>query len=40
VLGSSIVKEIQKKINETTDKHIVANFIKDYCKKLIKNLNK
>ena len=40
VLGSAIVKEIQKKSNETDDKHIVANFIKDYCKKLIKNLNK
>jgi len=40
VLGSAIVKEIQKKNNETDDKHIVANFIKDYCKKLIKNLNK
>ena len=40
VLGSAIVKEIQKKSNETNDKHIVANFIKDYCKKLIKNLNK
>ena len=40
VLGSTIVKEIQKKSNETGDKHIVANFIRDYCKKLIKNLNK
>ena len=40
VLGSAIVKEIQKKINEIGDKHIVANFIRDYCKKLIKNLNK
>ena len=26
--------------NQTSDKHIVANFMKDYCKKLIKNLNK
>ena len=40
VLGSAIVKEIQKKSNESDDKHIVANFIMDYCKKLIKNLNK
>ena len=40
VLGSAIVKEIQKKNKESNDKHIVANFIKDYCKKLIKNLNK
>ena len=40
VLGSAIVKEIQEKNGKTNDKHIVANFIKDYCKKLIKNLNK
>ena len=40
VLGSAIVKEIQKKIKDSKDKHIVANFIKDYCKKLINNLNK
>ena len=40
VLGSAIIKEIQKKNSETEDKHIVANFIKDYCKNLIKNLNK
>jgi len=40
VLGSAIVEKIQKKSKETDDKHIVANFIKDYCKKLIKNLNK
>ena len=39
VLGSAIIKEIQKKNSETEDKHIVANFIKDYCEKLIKNLN-
>ena len=38
VLGSAIIKEIQKKNSETEDKHIVANFIKDYCKNLIKNL--
>jgi len=40
VLGSAIVKEIQKKNKESNDKHIVANFINDYCKQLIKNLNK
>ena len=40
VLGSAIVKKIQEKFHETRDKHIVANFIKDYCKKLIENLNK
>jgi len=39
VLGSAIVNEIQKKSNETADKHIVANFINDYCKKLINKLN-
>ena len=39
VLGSAIVNEIQKKSSETMDKHIVANFINDYCKKLINNLN-
>ena len=40
VLGSAIVKKIQEKCHENRDKHIVANFIKDYCKKLIENLNK
>ena len=40
VIGSAIVKEIQKKKDETNDKQIIANFIRDYCKKLIKNLNK
>ena len=39
VLGSAIVDEIQKKSSETMDKHIVANFINDYCKKLINKLN-
>ena len=39
VLGSAIVNEIQKKSSETMDKHIVANFINDYCKKLINKLN-
>ena len=40
VLGSAIVKKIKEKCHETRDKHIVANFLKDYCRKLIKNLNK
>ncbi len=40
VLGSAIVKEIQKKNEETNDKQIIANFIRDYCNKLIKILNK
>ena len=39
VLGSAIVNEIQKKSSEAMDKHIVANFINDYCKKLINKLN-
>ena len=39
VLGSAIVNEIQKKSSETMDKHIVANFINDYCKNLINKLN-
>jgi len=40
VLGSAIVKEIQKKYMEKVDKHEIATFIRDYCKKLINNLNK
>ena len=40
VLGSAIIKKIQEKCHETRDKHIVANFIKSYCKELIENLNK
>ena len=39
VLGSAIVNEIKKKNSETKDKHIVAKFINDYCKNLIKKLN-
>ena len=39
VLGSAIIKEIQKKNDETKDKLILAKFLKDYCKKLINNLN-
>jgi tryptophan synthase alpha chain len=39
VLGSAIVNEIQKKSSKTMDKHIIANFLTDYCKKLINNLN-
>ena len=39
VLGSAIIKEIQKKNDETKDKVILAKFLKDYCKKLINNLN-
>jgi len=39
VLGSAIVNEIQKKSSETMDKHIIAKFINEYCKKLINKLN-
>ena len=39
VLGSAIIKEIQNKNDETKDKLILAKFLKDYCKKLINNLN-
>ena len=39
VLGSAIVNEIKKKNSETKDKHIIAKFINDYCKNLIKKLN-
>ena len=39
VLGSAIIKEIQKKNAETKDKLILAKFLKDYCKKLINSLN-
>ena len=39
VLGSAIVNEIQRKSSETIDKHIIANFVRDYCKKLIKIMN-
>ena len=39
VLGSAIINEIKKKSFKTKDKHIIANFIKDYCKTLINKLN-
>ncbi len=39
VLGSAIVNEIKKKSSQSMDKHIIANFIGDYCKKLINKLN-
>ncbi len=40
VVGSAIVEKIQKNIKKNKKKHILANIIKDYCKKMIKNLNK
>jgi len=39
VIGSAIVEKITETVKKNKDKHIVANVIKDYCKKLIKNLN-
>jgi len=39
VIGSAIVEEITKYSKNKENKHIVANVIKDYCKRLIKNLN-
>ena len=35
VLGSAIINEIKKKSFKTKDKHIIANFIKDYCNELV-----
>ena len=39
VIGSAIVEKVTETAKKNQDKHIVANVIKDYCKKLIKNLN-
>lgn len=39
VIGSAIVEKVTECIKNKKDKHIVANLIKDYCVKLIKNLN-
>ena len=33
----NVIKEIQKKYMEKVDKHEIATFIRDYCKKLINN---
>ena len=40
VIGSAIVEKVTESVKKNQDKHIVANVIKDYCKKLIENLNK
>ena len=40
VIGSAIVEKIQQSYKKNKDKHNVANIMEDYCKKLIKNLNK
>ena len=39
VIGSVIVEKVTESVKKNEDKHIIANVIKDYCKKLIKNLN-
>ena len=39
VIGSAIVEKVTETVKKNLDKHIVANVIKDYCKKLIENLN-
>ena len=39
VIGSAIVEKVTESVKKNEDKHIVANVIKEYCKKLIKNLN-
>ena len=39
VIGSAIVEKITESVKKNEDKHIVANVIKEYCKKLIENLN-
>ena len=39
VIGSAIVEKVTETLKKNQDKHIVANVIKHYCKKLIKNLN-
>ena len=39
VIGSAIVEKVTESVKKNEDKHIIANVIKDYCKKLIKNLN-
>ena len=39
VIGSAIVERVTECIKNKKDKHIVANLIRDYCIKLIKNLN-
>ena len=39
VIGSAIVEKVTESVKNNEDKHIVANVIKEYCKKIIKNLN-
>ena len=40
VIGSAIVEKVTECGKNKENKHIVANVIKDYCKRLTKNLNK
>ena len=39
VIGSAIVEKIQEISKKSDDKHNIAKFIKDFCKKMIANLN-
>ena len=39
VIGSAIVEKVTETVKKNQDKHIVANVIRDYCKKLIESLN-
>ena len=39
VIGSAIVEKVTETSKKNQDKHIVANVIRDYCKKLIESLN-
>ena len=39
IIGSAIVEKIQEVSKKNKDKYNIANFVKDFCKELIENLN-
>ena len=39
IIGSAIVEKIQEVSKKNKDKYNIANFVKDFCKELIANLN-
>jgi tryptophan synthase alpha chain len=39
VIGSAIIQKVTESVKKNEDKHIVANVIRDYCKRIIKILN-
>jgi len=39
IIGSAIVEKIQEVSKKNKDKYDIANFVKDFCKELIANLN-